>query len=64
MDSDAKIDTNTLTLKPNQELRRCSFQSGGGLVTVNFIGSSKKKSRLPATGNFSTNKYTGYVKPM
>ena len=56
--------TNGQGLKPNQELRRCSFQSGGGLVTVNFIGASDRKPTPPASrknSNASIKKYNRYV---
>ena len=50
---DTVVKSDGKTLKPNQDLRRCSFQSGGGLVTVNFIGASKKKPRLPTNNTKS-----------
>ena len=56
--------SNGTGLKPNQELRRCSFQSGGGLVTVNFIGASEKTPKSPATrknSNSPIRKYNRYV---
>ena len=57
--------TNGQGLKPNQELRRCSFQSGGGLVTVNFLGASDRKPTPPASrknSNASINKKNRYEK--
>ena len=56
--------SNGTGLKPNQELRRCSFQSGGGLVTVNFIGASEKTPKSPVSrknSNASIKKCNRYV---
>ena len=56
--------SNGTGLKPNQELRRCSFQSGGGLVTVNFIGASEKTPKSPASrknSNSPIKKYNRYA---
>ena len=46
---DATVKHEGKFLKPNQDIRRCSFQSGGGLVTVNFIGASEKTPKSPAS---------------
>ena len=41
---------------PRQQLRHCSYQSGGGLVTVNFVGVTKKDLRtLKNTSKSSSN---------
>ena len=60
---DTVVKSDGKTLKPNQDIRRCSFQSGGGLVTVNFIGASKKKPKLPTNSTKSPSspkKYNRY----